>query len=358
MLARDQCWGVVDSVEAKKHATTADPWANEWLAKNYAGAGEYIVDSWQPGAEMTLVANQNYWAGKPYFDKIVLKVIPDSSNRAALLQKGEVDIAVGLSPDQMDALRGKPGVDILSIPSRTVVAMIMNTSIAPFNKKELRQALAYLAPYDQIINDIYKGRALSAKGVIPVLGQNFNPNFWPYKVDAPKAKQLLAAAGMPDGFEFTVNVKQGEEISSILAVTLQNAFKQVGVKVKIREVTNAIWAEEMASGTHQATIWAIGLLSYIDDPWYTLRSFKSDSATNRARYKNPRIDQLYATLQVATDPKEIQKQADEMQQILNDDLPYLWLANIPIDYAQRSSLKGFTFMQDSLLWFYPLQRAN
>ncbi len=358
MLARDQCWGVVDSVEAKKHATDKDPWANDWLAKNYAGAGEFVVESWDPGVQMVLAANKDYWAGKPSFDRIILKVIPDSSNRAALLRRGEVDIALGLSPDQMDELRDQPGVNILSVPSRTEVVVIMNNSKAPFDNKLVRQALSYLIPYDSILKDIYKGRALAPKSVIPVLGVNYNPKFWTYSTDVAKAKQLLAQAGVPDGFEFTLNINQGEEISSILAVTLQNAFKQAGVKVKINEVTNAIWAEGMAAGTHQATLWATGYLSYIDDPWYKLRGFLAGSATNRARYSSPRIDQIYQELQVTFEPAARQKLADEMQQILVGDAPFLWLANIPLDYALRANVGGFTFMQDSLVWLYPLKRTE
>ena len=358
MLGRDQAWGVVDSVEVVKHATTDDPWGNEWLAKNYAGAGEYIVESWDPGVQMVLKANEDYWAGKPYFDQVILKVIPDSSNRALLLKQGEVDIAFGLSPDQVDAIRNEDSVNVKSIPSRTEVVVIMNNSIAPFDNKLLRQAVSYLAPYDTITNDIYQGRALTAKSVIPVLGVNYNPEFWEYETNVEKAKELLAEAGVPEGFEFTLNIKQGEDISRSLAVTLQTAFREAGVTLNINEVTNAIWAEEMATGTHEATLWAVGYLSYIDDPWYKLRGFKCDSVTNRPRYCDERIDELYDELQVVFDPEERQKLADEEQQILVDDAPFLWLANVPIEYNLSSDLDGFVFMQDSLLWFYPLFRVE
>ncbi len=355
---RDQCASVVDSVEVMKHATDADPWATEWLAKNYAGAGEYIVDSWDPGVQMVLKANEDYWAGKPYFDQVILKIVPDSSNRALLLKQGEVDIAFGLSPDQVDAIRDVEGVKIMSIPSRTEVVMIMNNSIPPFDNKDLRKALSYLVPYDTIINDVYQGRALAPKSFVPVLGVTYNPNFWEYETNIDKAKEHLAAAGFADGFEFTLNIKQGEEIARILAVTLQTAFKEAGVTVNIREVTNAIWSEEMATGTHQATLWAVGYLSYIDDPGYKLRSYICESVTNRPRYCNPRIDELYEEFQVTFEPEARQKLSDEMQQIMVEDAPQLWLANIPIEYNLRSDIEGFVFMQDSLLWFYPLSRAK
>ena len=358
MLARDQCWGVVDSVEVMKHATADDPWGNNWLAKNYAGAGEFIVESWDAGVQMVLKANEDYWAGKPYFDQVILKIIPNSSNRALLLKQGEVDVAFGLSPDQIDEIRDEKSVNVMSIPSRTNVSIFMNNSIPPFNNKKVRQALSYLVPYKSIIDDVYKGRALQQKSAFPVLAKGYNPEFWKYETNVGKAKELLAEAGVPGGFKFTLNIKQGEEISSILAVTLQTAFKKAGVTMNIREVTNAIWAEGMATGTHEATLWAVGNLSYIDDPWYSIRSYKCGTVTNRGQYCNPRIDELYDELQVVFDPVERKKLVDEEQQILVDDAGELRLANIPIEYNLSSNLEGFVFMQDSLLWFYPLHRTE
>jgi len=358
MLGRDQCWGVVDSVEVMKHATADDPWGNKWLSKNSAGAGEFIVESWDPGVQMVLKANEDYWAGKAYFDRVILKVIPDSSNRAMLLKQGEIDIAFGLSPDQVDAIRDVENVKVMSIPSRTRVYVCLNNSISPFDNKKIRQAVSYLVPYDTIINDVYKGRALAQKSSTPVLSTSYNPGFWKYEHNVDKAKELLAEAGVPNGFEFTLNIKRGEEISRILAVTLKSAFLEAGVKLNIREVTNAIWSEEMATGKHQATLWAVGALSYIDDPWYLVRGSLSGSVTNRSRYHNDRIDELYEELQYVFDPVERQKLADESQEIFIEDAKDLWLANIPIEYNLNSNLEGFVFMQDSLLWFYPLHRAE
>jgi peptide/nickel transport system substrate-binding protein len=354
-LARDQAWGVQDSVEAKKHATAKDPWATEWLAKNDVGAGEYYVESWQPGVQMVLAANKNYWAGPAYYDKVVLKVIPSSATRALLLRQGSVDMAVGLSPDELDSLRGAPGVKILSVASRTEVIVILNTSKYPFDEKLLRQAVSYLVPYEKIINGIYKGRALPAKSVIPTLGQGFDGRFWKYRHDPGKAKELLDQARYPNGFEFVLNIKQGESIAKLIAVVLQDAFKESGVRVKINEATSAIWSEGMAKGTHQATLWATGFLSYVDDPWYKMRCCISTSVTNRARYKNATIDQIYEKLATASGP-ERQKLASQFQRIVVEDAISLWLANVPVDYAMRDDVSNFIFQEDALIWFHPLRR--
>lgn len=341
-----------------KHATEDDPWGAKWLAKNYAGSGEYMVESWEPENQMVLKANENYWGGKPYFDRIILKVIPNSSLRALLLKKGEIDVAFGLSADQVDALSDEDSVQIMRIPSRTHVDVILNNSKPPFNNKKIRQALAYLVPYEAIINNVYNGRAIPAKSEIPVLGLNYNPEFWKYETNIDKAKELLAEAGVPDGFEFNLNIKQGEEISHILAVTLQTEFKKAGVMMNIREVTNAAFASEMSTAIHEATLWGVGRLSYIDDPLVIMESLRCNSTINRPSYCNPRVDKIADEFFVTYDPADRQKLADEFQSILADDMPELLLANIPIEYLLNSNLEGFVFMQDSLVWFHSLRRRS
>ncbi|MFN8456654.1 MAG: ABC transporter substrate-binding protein [Anaerolineae bacterium] len=89
-LMRDQDFGIYDPEAIKANATADDQWATKWMAKNFAGSGEFYVESWTPGVEMVLRANPDYWDGKACFDKVVLKVIPDSANRALLLSQGAV----------------------------------------------------------------------------------------------------------------------------------------------------------------------------------------------------------------------------------------------------------------------------
>jgi len=170
-----------------------------------------------------------------------------------------------------------------------------------------------------------------------------------------KAKELLGEAGFAKGFEFTLNIKQGESISKLLATVLRDAFKEIGVTMNINEATSAVWSEGMAKGTHQATLWATGYLSYVDDPWYKMRGFISGSVTNRNRYNNPEIDRLYDKLAVA-EASERQKLASEFQRIIVGDAVSLWLANVPVDYAMREDITNFIFQEDSLLWFWPLRR--
>lgn len=358
MLARDQCWGVIDSKEAKNHATPDDPWSTQWLAKHDAGCGEFYVESWEPGVRMVLAANPNYWAGKAYFDKVILEVIPSSATRALLLQQGAIDIAMGLSTDEIDRLRGVPGVTVISALSRSQSVIHLNCDKFPFCHQLLRQAIGYLIPYETILNEVFGGRGFVPKGPIPVLGQGHNPSFWIYEYNPEKAKELLAKAGFPNGFEFTLNVRAGEATGRTIAIILQNAMKEVGIKMNIREVPPAVFAEEEAKGIAQASLWPTGYIMYVDDPWYAMRAYLSYSATNRSHYTNYAVDWIYDKLRVTFDPAERKELIDLWQKIIVWDLPKAFIAEHAFEYVLRSDIKGFVFLEDTNYWFYPLYREE
>jgi len=96
----------------------------------------------------------------------------------------------------------------------------------------------------------------------------------------------------------------------------------------------------------------------VDDAYYAMRGYLSHSATNRSHYANERIDEIYEELRVEFDPAIRQELATEYQAILTEDAPQLWLASTPLTYALRADILGFKVLEDSLIWFYPLYRAE
>src|SRR5690606_19414288 len=137
-----------------------DPWATEWKAKNEAASGEYYVERHRPGVETVLRAHPDYWGGKPYFERVVLKVVPSSANRALLLQRGSVHIARDLSIDEIESLRDAPGVKVVSAPTRDQYHLGLNNKKGPFKDPKVRQALSYAVPYEEIVKNVFKDEAV------------------------------------------------------------------------------------------------------------------------------------------------------------------------------------------------------
>jgi peptide/nickel transport system substrate-binding protein len=357
-LFRDQSQAPQDSVEIAKHVTSDDAWASKWLAKNDAGSGEYYVDSWEPGVQMVLKANPNYWAKPPaYFRKVVLKIVPSSANRALLLQQGAVDIASDLSTDELDSLRGSQGVKVLSVPTRNQMILGFNVTKPPFDNVKVRQALTYAAPYKAIVEGVFKGRAQVSEGPVPVGGQFHDKSLWTYTEDLDKAKALLKEAGMDKGFEFTLDITEGIPVQEQIAVLLQDQFSKIGVTMKINKQTSAAFADGLGKLTHQA--WMRDLLWYVDDPGYTgVLFFKTGAVVNWTGYSNKDVDKLIDEMVVTVDKDQKKNLATEYQKLTIADAPALYLAEMPFEIAMRDDIQGYVQLPDNLLWYYPLKRAT
>ena len=144
-LMRDQTLGLLDSKEVSSPATDDDPWATKWMSRNYAGNGAYVLETWEPGTRIVLKANSSFFAEKPYFNRIELLVIPESSNRLAMLSTGDVDIAFALSAEELSRVEKAKGVKVLSIPDRQKLNVGLNVRKgAKFENVALRQSLAML----------------------------------------------------------------------------------------------------------------------------------------------------------------------------------------------------------------------
>ena len=140
------CLFVFDSEELKKHATGDDPWAIEWATKNPQDGGVYNVVSYSPGQEIVLEANPNYPLDQPKVKRVRLQVVPSAANRRLLLEKGEIDIGIGLSRRDIDDLRDKSGINVISSPSNEWVFMPMSATGPPLDNPTVRQALAHAVP--------------------------------------------------------------------------------------------------------------------------------------------------------------------------------------------------------------------
>lgn len=357
-LFRDQSQGPLDSVVVKQHATTDDPWAAKWVAGNDAGSGEYEMQSWTPGQEMVLCAFPGYWAGQPYFKKVVLKIVPAEADRVLLLKQGAVDIAETLSNDAIGNIRSASGISVISEPTRDQIILGLNNTTKPFDNKLVRQALSYAVPYDDIVSQVYGGQAQVSKGPIPVGGQYADPSLWPYTTDQAKAKSLLTQAGYPNGFSFQVHISTGDATLEQLAVFLQTSFKQVGIDMQIQKDTPAIFAQGQDARTQPA--WIRDLLWYVDDPGYTAAAFFTAGCCNWASYDNPQINDLAKQMGVlandGADRTQKQVLAEQYQKVLIDDAPVLYLAQTNFQLAARSDITGYSQGPDNILWYYPLSR--
>jgi peptide/nickel transport system substrate-binding protein len=355
-LFRDQAMAPIDSVEVKKNATDDDPWATKWMAKHDAGAGPYFIESWTPGVEIVYRRNPYYWDKPPYFDKVVLKVVPNSADRAMLLKAGTVDIATELTAEELNALQGAPGVKILSVPTRNQLSLGMNYHIEPFTKKAVRQALSYAVPYDDIIAGVFKGQALKSEGgPLAVLSQYNTKGLWPYTYDLEKAKKLLADAGYPNGLQFTLDIPTGLPIAESVAVVLKDSFAKIGVDMTINKQSDAAFAEQLWNGKHPS--YMRDILWYVDDVGYiSAWGYMTGGICNWTTFSDSRIDDLTKQLETTTDAAKRAELGKQWQKIMIDEAPLLFLADMNFQLAMRDNIDGYLQLPENYLYYYTLYR--
>jgi peptide/nickel transport system substrate-binding protein len=221
---------VVDKKEVLKHEKDGDL-GHAWLRTNYAGSGPFTLRQWKANESLTLDRNETYWGGAPAMKRVVIRHIPESATQRLLLEKGDVDIARNLGPDQLAGLEGSNDVRIREGVKGAIYYMGLSQKNPQLAKPEVRQALKYLVDYQGIADTILKGKATIHQAFLPkgFLGALEET---PFTLDVAKAKELLAQAGLPNGFKLTMDTRNTFPIMD-MAQSIQATFAQAGVELEI-----------------------------------------------------------------------------------------------------------------------------
>jgi peptide/nickel transport system substrate-binding protein len=238
----------VDSELVKAHATEADPWANQWLKTNDAGSGPFILVEWTPNERIILDRFDEYWAGPAGVKRIIFIDIPEPAAQKLALDRGDIDIAWDLLPEQVDLYRNAPGFTVIEGPSWSIEYLAMNAGKPPFDNPLVREAIRWAIDYDAIIYGIQKGAAMPGQTFIPAGMFGHLPET-PFHKDIEKAKALLAQAGYPEGFEVEMLTSTHPRRVAI-ATQVQADLAQIGIKVNITQMVSAQFYELYRAQKH------------------------------------------------------------------------------------------------------------
>jgi len=220
---------VVDKKLAMQNEKDGD-FGYNWIKTHYAGSGPFTVREWKPNEVVVLERNDNFGKKAP-LARVIYRQLKETATQRLLLEKGDVDIARNLGPEELSAVSKNPDIAIQSAPKGTLYYLGLNLKNPNLAKPEVRQALKYLVDYSAIADTILKNKADVHQAFLPkgFLGAVKDT---PFKLDVPKAKELLAKAGLPDGFTVTMDVRSNPERTGT-AQAIQQTFAQAGVKLEI-----------------------------------------------------------------------------------------------------------------------------
>jgi len=310
------------------------------FGRNPIGLGPYKLTKWVTGQELLLDSNHDYFEGRPYIDRFIYRIIPDQATMFLELQTGGVD-KMGLTPiqytKQTESDFFRNNFQKFRYPQFVYTYMGFNLKHPFFKDKRVRQAIAYAIDKYEIVDVVLFGLGSPATGPYVPNTWPYNPNVKEYKYDPGKAKQLLKEAGWKpnskgvlekDGrpFEFTIRTNMGNTLRMNTATIIQWRLAKIGIKVKIEAIEWSTFVNEFIDKRRfEAVIlgWSIGLDPDQYDIWYSGKT--KEKEFNFVGYSNPEVDALLEKGRRTYDIAERKKAYYRIQEILADELPYIFL---------------------------------
>ncbi|RTL98077.1 MAG: ABC transporter substrate-binding protein [Hyphomicrobiales bacterium] len=347
---------VVDSKLVKEHVAAVTPsadykWDNDfgnaWLKTGYAGSGQYKLREWRANEAVVLERNDNYNGEKAKLARVIYRNMKESSAQRLALEAGDIDVARNLEPNDLDAIAKNADLTTTSAPKGTVYYISLNQKNPNLAKPEVRQAFKYLVDYDALSTTILKGigeihQSFLPKGDLGAIDDN------PFKLDVAKAKELLAKAGLPDGFKVTMDVRTGQPTTG-MAESIQQTLGQAGIQLEIIPGDGKQTLTKYRARNHDIYIGNWGQDYF--DPNSNAQTFASNPDNSDAAkiktlaWRNAwDIPDLTKETEAALLEKDSAKRADmykDLQQKILDTSPFVIIHQQLEVAGLRKNLKGF-----------------
>jgi peptide/nickel transport system substrate-binding protein len=225
--------GTVNPKVAEANAKEGDM-GMAYLTEHSAGSGPFVLVSWKRNEKIVLERNEHYWGRKPQIERIVIIDVPESSSQVVQLKGGDIDIAWNLEYDQIPETEATKGLSALKSPLFKVIYLAMNPTYPPLDNVVVRRAIKSAIDYKGIIKAT-GGGVMELHSFIPKgMFAHYEGHAYPYNPE--KAKELLAKAGHPKGFETTLTIP---DFLSTAGTVVKSNLEAVGIKTNLQVIAYA-----------------------------------------------------------------------------------------------------------------------
>lgn len=335
--------GGTDAADAKETDKATD-----WLNNNSAGTGPYRLVGWQRNQQIQMTRNPNYWNGTPGYERVLIRHMSESAAQLLAVQRGDIDVAFNLLPEQLDSLKDNASIEVMGATSLDFIYMAV--AAAPDNpalqNKLARQAIGYAIDYDGIIRSLVGGAAVRPVSFLPV-GVNGSTEALTreigFREDLPRARKLLADAGLPQGFSFQLAygnaVVAGVPYPS-LAQKIQADLARVGIRVELAPMDQVNMRTQFLGGRLNAA------LTFWNPPapdnllW---AAATVDRVARRVHWNVPPDAEVRKVIAAAAAERDLEKSAalwKQYQQIMIDQANHFVLIQPVYRVAVRKSVTG------------------
>lgn len=365
-----QYWGtsiIPEHILKDKDLNTAE------FNRNPVGTGPYKFDKWKTTQQLELIANNNYFEGRPYISKYIYRIIPDQSVQFMELLSGGIDQMVLTSELYVGEAAKEEFLkkfNKFAITSFSYVYIGYNLLNDLFKNKNVRKAISFAINKDEIITGVKRGLAKKITGPFIPGSWAYDENAESYDYNPEKAKELLQKEGWKKGddgylykngkkFEFILLTNQGNKEREEIATIVQQQLGKIGIKVNIRILAwSTLITEFIDKKKFDAIVlgWNITQDPDCYDIWHSSKT--KEGEFNFISYRNSRVDELVERGRKIFDVEERKKIYREVHRIIADDAPYTFLYSpltLPVVHKRfhgiKPALAGISY--NFIKWYVP-----
>ncbi|SEJ68361.1 peptide/nickel transport system substrate-binding protein [Bhargavaea ginsengi] len=320
---------------------------SDGFGENPVGTGPFKFVEWKRNDSITIEKNEEYWKeGLPKLDRVVFRSIPDNGARLNALITGDIDLADGINPSDQATIGDDENLQLFERPSLNIGYLGLTVTREPFGDKLVRQAFNHAIDKQAIIDAFFEGAAEPAKNPIPPSIPAYNDSIEGYEYDPEKAKELLAEAGYPDGFEMELwampvprpYMPDGAKVAEVI----QKNLADIGVIAEIVSYEWATYLEKASKGEADAFLlgWT-GDNGDADNFIYALLDGDNIGSNNYTYYDNAELHEILIQAQTEVDEDTRNELYAKAQEIIHDDAPWVPLAHSTPLLAGSADITGF-----------------
>lgn len=306
------------------------------------GTGPFKFVSRTPQQDFVMERFEDYWGAPAWLDKVTYKICENADALVMNLNGGSIDLCAHLTSAQASQLN--QNFQVLEGTMNLVQAIYLNNQAKPFDNQLVRQALCYAIDRQGIMDMVADGHGTAVgSSIYPAFTKYFLPELVDkYPHDVAKAKELLAQAGYPDGFDMTISVPNNYQPHMDTAEVVAEQLREAGINVTIQPVEWSTWLDTIYNGRQfQATV--VGVDAANMTARAMLERFTSDYAKNFINYNNPAYDALFQQAINATDEDTQTDLYKQMETMLADTAANVYIQDLCDLVAMRQDLGGLKF---------------
>ena len=341
---------IVSEDGVKANETDGD-WAQAYLQDHDLGSGPYEVNLHE--AEQRTVLNRygSYWRdwGKNNIEQVVWLWIAESATQRLMLERGEIDIAMQVSPADLPDFEADPDIVVHSFSTPIILMTSFRTIHEPLTNVLVRKALAMAIDYDYVLEVAYLGYGQQARGPLPSTAAGYDPSMPLVAFDLDAAKELLANAGYPDGgFTLKVSYESGQEDKVRTLEMLEQNWGALGVAVEPMAQDWMAQAEMQLDPNSEPDVYINYIWPASTNAAYLLYEFYSSDVkgvydNNSSYWSNSDVDQLLYAAVATSDLATIGNLVQQAQALIVDAAPAAWIAERPYNLAASPYVKGYVY---------------